>query len=232
MHGTNCSVKDDLQHQARRAEGAPIGASLDGGRVLRSPAIRRRRGRPAGPPADCDSYASEVGDRAHQIVGRLLERGVDDTGDPLTFTRAVLEEASTVFLEHPVMSRGAAAKVQAACAAAVYMRRLAPHPPWIFIGREIRVRGARLDLAFRHSQTGQVLIDELKCGIARDEDGALRPQIDRELTGAEERWGPSLAGVRLCAVAAPRLSRFYVRAGLMGVPLDTTAYWDLKGDSR
>jgi hypothetical protein len=64
-----------------------------------------------------------------------------------------------------VTSRRAAGKVLAACAA-VHMRRLAHHAPWTFIGCEIRVPGARTDLAPQNLDA-EVIIDELQSGASR-----------------------------------------------------------------
>jgi hypothetical protein len=55
-----------------------------------------------------------------------------------------------------------------------------------------------------------MLIDELKLGVGRSAETAVRDQIDRYVTAGSRRWGSSFMGLRLCAVHEPLQSRFYL----------------------
>jgi hypothetical protein len=60
------------------------------------------------------------------------------------------------------------------------------------------------------SDAGAVLVDELKLGVGRGGETAVREQIDRYLDAGRRMWGSSFIGVRLCAVHEPLQSRLYL----------------------
>lgn len=148
----------------------------------------------------------QVGDRAHRIVAAVLEagewRGRD--GSPLQ----VAIQARRVFAARPIAYRSRAALVDSVTAASVYLHRLRPPAPWLFVAAERSYGDARFDVVWEHEAHG-VLIDELKLGIGRAGEVAVRSQIDRQLSSATGIW-PNLVGVRLCAVHEPAASRLYL----------------------
>lgn len=162
-----------------------------------------------------------IGDRTHRVIGRMLTRGIPATRTErvmltLTTTQEVLAEYP---VEHP---RSRAASVEVSTLAATYLHRFLLDPEWEFHDDEVQLGSGRADLAFRHSISGEWLVDEVKTTRSRHDEAALRPQIDCYLRGGTERWGKRFVGVRLCALAQPRHSRLYVPTSKRSVALANT----------
>jgi hypothetical protein len=147
-----------------------------------------------------------VGDRAHRIVATLLRRGVAD--DRSQRTIALTRCARSVFEEHPIEYRPREAFLDAITAAGVYLQRFRPLQPWLLIGNEVPSGRCRFDLVHERDGTG-VVIDELKLGVSRSGETAVRDQISRYVDEGSKRWGARFRGVRLCAVHEPTRSRLY-----------------------
>lgn len=181
-------------------------------------------------PADPDDYAVVVGDRAHRIVGRILGTG-PLPADRIARATALLAAGRDVLAEHPAHFRQRAVLSQAVGSAAAYLHWFAPEPPWTILGAEVPAAGGFIDLVFTHPD-GTVVADEMKFGLSRATETALRPQVDRYLEAGAAEWGAAFAGVRLCAVGAPRTSRFYPVGKKRSLLLAETPWWRLGGAAR
>ncbi len=147
-----------------------------------------------------------VGDRAHRIVTNILNEGVEQ--ERRTRTLQVSRHARTVFRDHPVSYRPREALFDAVTAAGVYLHRFLLPTPWKVNGVEVQSGRSRLDIVYNKIGTG-FLIDEMKLGIGRYGESAVREQVDRYLELGQDTWGLSFLGVRLCAVHEPRQSRHH-----------------------
>lgn len=148
-----------------------------------------------------------VGDRAHRIVAAALRSEQPPTRSASAITLARC--GRQVFADHPVEYRTRESLLDAVTAAGVYLHRFRPTANWSLLGDEFAVPGSRFDLVHRN-QAGAVLIDELKLGVGRTAETAVREQIDRYLAEGRRLWGSSFVGVRLCAVHEPLQSRLYL----------------------
>lgn len=148
-----------------------------------------------------------VGERAHRIVAAALraETPLSRSAQATMLARC----GRQVFAEHPVEYRTRESLLDAVTAAGVYLHRFRPTARWRLVADEFAVPGSRFDLVYR-SQAGAVLIDELKLGVGRTAETAVREQIDRYLEAGGHHWGSSFVGVRLCAVHEPLQSRLFL----------------------
>ena len=144
----------------------------------------------------------QVGSRTQKIIAEMLRRAFAPVRPELTTV------AREVFNESPVEYRPRESLLEAVTAAGVYLNRLQPLDGWTFIGSEMCHGTCRFDLVWARSQGGH-LIDEIKLGIGRGGELAVRDQIDRYLEVGSEIW-PDFIGVRLCAVHEPAASRLYL----------------------
>lgn len=154
-----------------------------------------------------NNHQLTVGDRAHRIVAAALH-----LEQPLTRSAAAIMLARCgrrVFADHPIDYRTRESLLDAVTAAGVYLHRFRPAANWRLVADELKVGGSRFDLVHRSHQ-GTVLIDELKLGVGRSAETAVREQIDRYLEAGSRLWGLSFIGVRLCAVHEPLQSRLYL----------------------
>ena len=162
-----------------------------------------------------------IGDRTHRVIGRILAHGVPDTR--MERVALTLRTTQAVLAEHPVAHpRARAASVEVSTLAATYLHRFLLDPAWEFVDSEQPLGGGRADLLFRHEQTGEWLVDELKTSRGRGDEAALRPQINRYVQGGAERWGDEFVGVRLCAIAQPQQSRLFIPKSKRSVALVDT----------
>jgi hypothetical protein len=163
-------------------------------------------------PEPTDDYRLQIGRRAQEIVFEVL-RDPRPAGSVLPLTQA----AARVLADHPIPYRPRDSLLQAVTAAGVYLRRFRLHPEWALLGTELAVEDCRFDLVWEHPRHG-VLIDELKLGVGRRGELAVRAQINRYLDAGSNRWADFI-GVRLCAVHEPAASRLYlpdsVQSGLV-----------------
>lgn len=83
--------------------------------------------------------------------------------------------------------------------AAAYLRRYAPVAPWALLGCEFDTGNGRVDLAWQHTETGQVFYDEIK--TTNRPVGSIPPewleQVHRYATAGADQHGDAFAGVRL-----------------------------------
>lgn len=83
--------------------------------------------------------------------------------------------------------------------AAAYLRRYAPVEPWTLLGCEFDTGNGRVDLAWQHTDTGQVFYDEIK---TTNRPVAVLPsewldQVARYAAAGADQHCDSFAGVRL-----------------------------------
>ncbi len=174
---------------------------------------------------EIDTYAMQIGDRTHRICALVLATGIET--DRLERTGQIVGAARQVLSQHPIGRRARAALVECSSAAACYINRFAPGDDWEFLGSEVQLGDGRIDLGFRHRGTDQRLIDEIKVGMGRHLDASLRPQVDRYVDAGVEKWGDAFAGVRMCALSAPRTSRLYVPGRKRSILLAETHLMEL-----
>ncbi len=148
-----------------------------------------------------------VGDRAHRIVAAVVRQQPQHGRSAHAINLARCGRA--VFDDHPVEYRTRESFLDAVTAAGVYLHRFRPGPDWTLIPDELVDGRNRFDLVHQH-RDGGMLIDELKLGVGRSAETAVRDQIDRYVTAGSRRWGSSFMGLRLCAVHEPLQSRFYL----------------------
>lgn len=157
---------------------------------------------------DDNSYALIVGDRAHRIAGALS--GTNLPPDRASRALALTRTGREIFTQFPVEYRPRESLFQAVTAAGVYLNRFRPVVPWTFLGSEIKSGRCRFDLVFECERG--VLIDEMKLGVGRAGEVAVRSQVDRYLVEGTSKWGSRFIGVRLCAVHEPASCRLFTPA--------------------
>jgi hypothetical protein len=98
-------------------------------------------------------------------------------------------------------------RARLASAGAAYVRYL--EPGWEYLGREVAVPGARLDMVWRRPD-GSVVGEENKSGIFfRPFDAAeVDAQVARLLSGSRVAFGEIFAGLRVLRLFAADLSFF------------------------
>jgi hypothetical protein len=171
-------------------------------------------------------HALQVGDRAHRIVGAVLQQGAAPLRSMRTL--ALTRAASDVFRQYPVEHRTREAYFDAVTAAGVYLHRFRPPSSWCLVDTEMQVGGCRLDIVHRCDGIG-VLIDELKLGVGRHGESLVQGQIKRYLAVAQELWGTEFIGVRLCAVHEPTQSRLYSNGSVQPQLISNSDYKELLG---
>ena len=157
---------------------------------------------------DTNAYAVRVGQRAHTAAGLVLSAGVES--DRTRRVQQVIRACRQVLAAAPIDKRQRAALRDCATAVSAYLARFALPEDWEFLGVEIPLGGGRADVGYRHCEDGRIFLDEFKTGRGRTNETRLRSQITRYLEGGTDRWGDNFVGLRLCAVAEPQRSRFYI----------------------
>jgi hypothetical protein len=162
--------------------------------------------RPHAPPASGPAILEpaphdvrEIGRATHRVIAHLVDEGHRaPSGDDIRTT--VLSEPAAG-LPHVY---GLAARRRISAAVSLYFRHFVPGPHWRFLGAELRVPGACLDLVFSHGREG-VLADELKTGLAAadGQDQGLEGQLVRALSGGSAMFGRRFRGIRVLLLAAP-----------------------------
>jgi hypothetical protein len=175
---------------------------------------------------DTQVHALQVGDRAHRIVGAVLQRNTESSRSQRTL--ALTQVASEVFRAYPVEHRTRAAYFDAVTAAGVYLHRFRPLASWRLVATEMQVGRSRLDIVHSNDGVG-VVIDELKLGVGRHGENLVQDQIKHYMKVGYELWGPAFIGVRLCAVHEPANSRLYSHGRAIPQLLIESDYQELLG---
>lgn len=140
----------------------------------------------------------EIGRRVHRVIGTLA------TDEEVSAAR-IVEAVGEMWRSEPVGGTVAAsARVRCSSSVAVYFDRFRPQG-WRLEGVEVRLEGAVADLVWR-GPGSQVLIDEVKSGVANLGDAATTNQLRRLCSGGSARWGRRFAGVRLVPLGSPARS--------------------------
>lgn len=144
-----------------------------------------------------------AGERVHQAVAELLERG-ERTPSALEVVSLARDIVAVPGL---AVSYRQAAIQRLATATASYFRLFALEPSWRYVGSEIKVARCRYDFVFKH-EDGRVIADELKAGRVADRAEAklADAQIARQLLAGMAKWGEAFLGVRALFLGAPRAS--------------------------
>ncbi len=196
------------------------------------------------PVADIDSrydrtqaFKPAVGTRTHQVVALFLA-SEDRPNDPLQRVIRLAAIARGLLHEHPLVSGDPKEQVHFIRAgnaaittlAAAYLNRFQPASPWSFVGSEVCLGDLRIDLVFQNTDTGGVIVYEIKTGGTRASADDLA-QVRAYVAAGAEHWSGAFLGVRLLYLRRPAASTFHCEADLRPVPLQSTPWWDL-GVSR
>ena len=102
---------------------------------------------------------------------------------------------------------------------------LRPRPPWEFVGSEQRTDAGRVDLMWRHSDSGSVLFDEVKTTevTRRAPDKKWLEQCLRYAESGVSDHGDLFLGVRLLPLGSMNVASFVTSTGEV-LPLAPT--WD------
>lgn len=114
--------------------------------------------------------------------------------------------------------------------AAIYVVKFMPGTGWGHLGSEVPLRKSRADLAWRREADGGVLIDEIKTGHSARRDQDTLAQARKHLSGARDRWGADVLGVRVLSLAKPNASQMFGIDGNRPVLLASTKFFDLNGE--
>src|SRR4051794_30574777 len=123
---------------------------------------------------EASEHRLQIGSRAQKIVAEVLRRG------PVPVRTELASVAREIFNHSPVQYRPRETLLEAVTAAGVYLSRLRPLDGWTFSGSEVHHGTCRFDLVWAHAWHGH-LIDEIKLGIGRGSELAVRNQIDHYL---------------------------------------------------
>lgn len=163
----------------------------------------RRSAAPVSPHDEGDSIVTDIGLLAHKAIGEALRFGAT-TPDEID---ALIEDLTDQHRDTYLRRRAQKVRIGAAVRSFIWWYDLrATHEPE---GCEVVLPSSIADLVWRHRRTGAVLIDELKTGLPRHEDGA-GCQVERHLAGGQSVFGAELVGVRVVRLrrrGVPRLHR-------------------------
>lgn len=144
----------------------------------------------------------KAGERVHEAVARLLERGTRKPS-PLEVVSLARDIVASPGLA--VTYRQAAIQ-RLATATASYFRLFVLDESWQYVGSEVKAARCRYDLVFERD--GCVIADELKAGRVADrtELKLTDAQIARQLIAGRAKWSEAFLGVRALFLGAPRAS--------------------------
>lgn len=144
----------------------------------------------------------QVGLAVHLVIAELMREGRRQP----TLQELLIVAAGSALMRKRVGSYRQAARQRLLTATSVYLRYFVPGPEWRFVGSEVAVPGARLDLVFE-AVDGRVMADEIKTGrLSATEQAGFEEQIQRQLRGGGELYGTDFAGVRGLLLWAPSRS--------------------------
>lgn len=128
------------------------------------------------------------------------------TLDPVTLPEHVLDVCGAL-INGDNINRRQVLFLTASGFVCTYLRRYAPNSPWELLGAEFDTGGGRTDLAWQHSETGDVFFDEIKTHNRPIGQLAARTlaQAQRQAAGGVETFGPQFQGVRVVPFGALHL---------------------------
>ncbi len=145
---------------------------------------------------------SENGTAAHAVIASLVAQTLQPSPS----------EIVRVCAQHPSACRGSIARrmmvrARLVAASSSYFFNYPPGADWVFVGSEVRLDGARIDLLWK-TPAGYV-IDELKTsGLGGIDDPKIAAQVERELAAGRAAFGAAFYGVRLLHLGAPGGAEF------------------------
>lgn len=159
---------------------------------------------------------SGVGRAAHRVIARLLERREREPSREEIVAEVRTEQAAC--LPHVY---GIAARARLTSLVSTYFRLFVPDTGSKFVGAEIPLDDAWLDLLFE-GPGARLWADELKTGVsvADRDDQALEEQLGREIRGALTLFGRRFVGVRVLPLAAPSRVFFAWSTGFISSPIE------------
>lgn len=143
----------------------------------------------------CWGTSADVGLVAHELATRFASRV--PAVDPEQLVRQ-LTAAARLRFSSANTNRRLSAVSQAVGYAATYLRSLRPDG-WTLLGSGYPAGTGRVDLAWRHEASGNVMYDELKTSRSPGSAGrdAWLAQADRYAAAGHLQWGPRFVGVRV-----------------------------------
>ena len=129
------------------------------------------------------------------------------TLDPVTLPERVLDVTGAL-VNGDNVNRRRVLMLTAAGHVSTYLRRFAPTQPWELLGCEFDTGGGRTDLAWRHTETGEVFFDEIKThnrSVSQISDRVIS-QANRQGEGGVEQFGDLFRGVRIVPLGALHLT--------------------------
>lgn len=201
-------VADDEQSSTRASTGAANPRSKS-----RSPKRKQRGPNQIGVlmptlalPKNLSGYRpQDVGLLTHAAIAILAPHLRDLTA--VTISERVLDVTGALVNGENV-NRRRVLMLTAAGHTATYLRRFAPDSPWELLGCEFDTGGGRTDLAWQHSETGEVFFDEIKTHNRPITvlSAAVVAQAKRQGEGGLTRYGPAFRGVRVLPFGALHLT--------------------------
>lgn len=183
----------------------------------RSPKRTRRGPNPIGVlmpslalPKNLSGYRpQDVGLVTHAAVAILAPHA--QTMTPIELPERVLDVCGSLVNGHNV-NRRRVLMLTAAGHVATYFRRYSPTSPWSLLGCEFDTTGGRTDVAWQHTETGQVFFDELKThnrpitALASE----TVAQAKRQAEGGDRLYGEQFAGVRVIPLGSLHVTSLIV----------------------
>ena len=137
----------------------------------------------------------EAGTKVHRLIASAV--ATEDVPDIAALSKAMWK------LDPIGETIRSSVGVSCSTAASLYLMRLRPPTDWAFVGCEVRLAHAVADLVWCHEPTGDVLVEEIKCGAPGIGDDPVSDQVRRLHAGGIEKWGSKFLGVRLVELRAP-----------------------------
>lgn len=141
-----------------------------------------------------------IGRATHQVIEQLAAEATPLPDHVLSET--VLRLTGQVVRDRQ-LPRPRAAVARIAGMACLYLRQVRPPAPWVLSDTELRLDGSRVDLVYRHAQTGEVIFDEIKSyqgWTSETLSDADLAQARRHAAGGAAEHGPLFLGVRVLIV--------------------------------
>lgn len=155
---------------------------------------------------------AQVGQLAHRVIADLLSSMPEKSAE-LTWAE-VLDRVDRRMASDGYRDRAAR---QLVTAAALAYLRAAPPAPWRFLRAEVALPGVRLDLLWELPDTGRLLVDEVKTGLAGADTPAAREQGLRYLRAIRDQ--DPHASVRLVSTREPETGQILSDEGSTASPV-------------
>lgn len=162
----------------------------------------RRSVAPVSPDETGNDIVTDIGRLAHRAIGDAIRFGVTTPKQIDALVDSLTAEHGDAYL------RRRAQKVRIAAPVRSYLWRFDLRATHVLVHCEYVLPSSIADLVWRERRTGAVLIDELKTGLARPDQGCA-DQTARHLAGGSIAFGQELVGVRVVRLARGRAARLH-----------------------